>query len=739
MKYPCNFFTPTDMINIFIRAFVTIFKQMKKNWSNSFIILLTLVVANTFAQDKLFTFSDYLNRDLYPKSVQNLSWRGDGNQFTFVEKNVLLQKHVENLETTDTLLKLEALKSLSSGLDDLRKFPDITWFSNNRFYFTSDSKIFVYDLDKEKLKQVNEYPEKAENVELSENTLAVAYTIDNNLFVSIDGNQIAISNEKNKDILFGQVPSRNEFGINQGSCWSPDGKQLAFYRTDQSEVGNYPLVDIYHRMAKSDPISYPMAGEKSQQVQLGIFDPELNQITYIQTPGPENQYLTSVSWDPGGNFIYIGLLNRDQNHLVMNKYEVSNGRFIKTLFEEKNDRYVEPQHNLQFLATDPDLFVWQSRRDGCNHFYLYNTEGELISQITKGQWEVTNFAGFDIDERNIYFMSTQASPIERQLYKTNLKNGKTERITSGQGTHSILASADKNYFIDVFSSVDMAKAYYILDENGELLTTLKEDANPWVDYKIGEMDISILKSADGTTDLYCRLIKPVDFDSTKKYPVLVYTYGGPHAQLIDYSWTGGAGFWLNLMAQQGYVVFTLDNRGSANRGFAFESIIHRQCGEKEMADQLTGVEYLKSLDFVDADKIGVNGWSYGGFLTTSLFLRNPGTFKVACAGGPVIDWKWYEVMYGERYMDTPLQNPEGYQQANVLNYIDNLEGRLLIIHGTNDPVVMWQNSLTFLDECINKGKQVDYFVYPGAGHNMRGKARVHMFEKITTYFNDHLK
>ncbi|MCF8366508.1 MAG: S9 family peptidase, partial [Bacteroidales bacterium] len=607
------------------------------------------------------------------------------------------------------------------------------------FYFTSENKVFVYNFDDEKLLKVNEYPEEAENIEIDYNTFSVAYTIGNNLFVAINGDQIAVSDESDADILFGHVPSRNEFGISNGSFWSPDGSLLAFYRTDQTKVTKYPLVDIFQPIAKADPISYPMAGEKSQEVQLGVFNPGLNQITYIATTGPQNQYLTSVSWNPDGKYLFIGLLNRDQNHLEMNKYDAISGKFIKTLFEEKNERYVEPLHDLYFLSKNPEQFVWQSRRDGWNHLYLYTVEGEMISQITKGEWEVTNLIGFDEGEKNVYYESTQASPIERHLYKTDLKKHKTEKLTTAEGTHNIVASKGKDYFIDIFSSVSMARAYYVLGSDGKMLNTLLEDVDPWKDYKIGEMEIFTLKADDGATDLYCRLIKPAGFDPAKKYPVLVYTYGGPHAQLIDNSWTGGAGFWLNLMAQQGYVVFTLDNRGSANRGFEFESIIHRRCGEKEMADQMTGVEYLKTLDYVDADKMGVDGWSYGGFLTTSLFLRNPGVFKVACAGGPVIDWKWYEVMYGERYMDTPLQNPEGYEKAKVLNYVENLEGNLLIIHGTNDPVVMWQNSLTFLDECIKQGKQVDYFVYPGAEHNMRGQARVHMFEKITNYFNDHLK
>ena len=708
-------------------------------------IFLTVLIlfAGTFiltAQDKLFDVSDYLNRELYPKTINNLSWRGDLDIFTYVENDKLIQKTVINPNVADTILPLAILNFKLKNLkqNEIRRLPGLTWMDNDRFFYRDHNQIFLYDFTDSTLVKANEFDEKGENVTIDEVSLNVAYTIQNNLFVVINGETVQVTDEKNSDIVYGQIPSRNEFGIDEGMYWSPSGKLLAFYKTDQSDVTDYPLVDIYDRIAQLTPIKYPMAGMKSQKVELGIFNPDLNEIVYLQTTGPENQYLTSVCWDPSERFIYAGILNRDQNHLRMNKYDAISGNFIKTLFEEKNDSYVEPMHGLFFIKTNPSKFIWQSRRDGWNHLYLYDTEGNLLKQITRGKWEVTNLLNSDPGGNIVFYESTADSPLESHLYKTELKTGKTERITSGEGKHNLIASKSMNYFIDIFSSTEMARAYYLLDQKGSKLVTLNEDANPYSNYNIGEMSIFSIKADDGITDLYCRLIRPINFDPVKKYPVLIYVYGGPHAQMIDKSWTGGAGFWLNYMAQKGYVVFTLDNRGSANRGFEFESIIHRQVGETEMADQMAGVRYLKSLDYVDATRIGVDGWSYGGFMTISLMLRNPGVFKVACAGGPVIDWKWYEVMYGERYMDTPMQNPSGYAKASLLKYVSNLEGKLLIIHGTSDNTVVWQNSLTFIDECIKQNKQIDYFVYPGAEHNMVGKTRLHLFDKITGYFNDNL-
>ncbi|MCX6334689.1 MAG: DPP IV N-terminal domain-containing protein [Bacteroidia bacterium] len=714
---------------------------MKNTFIFPAILLILAGSVNLLAQNKLFTASDYLNRELYPKTITGISWRGDMDVFTYIDRNCLIQKSADNPEKADTILSLFTLNSKLKNLkqNELRQFPAVIWMDNNRFYFKDQNRIFLFDFAASTLVKANEFDSKGENIAIDENKLHVAYTVDNNLFVVINGETIQVTDEPNKAIVYGQIPSRNEFGIDAGLFWSPDGELLAFYKTDQSEVTDYPLVDIFNRIAKTSPIKYPMAGMKSQKIELGVFNPVLNEIVYLQTAGPENQYLTSVTWDPSGRYIFAGILNRDQDHFMMNKYESNTGKFVKTLFEEKNDRYVEPMHGLYFLETDPSKFIWQSRRDGWNHLYLYDTEGTMIKQVTRGEWEVIKLLNIDPQGNSVFYESTRESPIEEHLYLTELKSGKTERMTSGEGTHSIIAAKSMHYFIDVFSSTQMARAYYLLNMKGTKLAVLKEDVNPYKDYKTGEMSIFTIKADDGLTDLYCRLIKPVDFDPSKKYPALIYVYGGPHSQLINNSWTGGAGFFLNYMAQQGYVVFTLDNHGSSNRGFEFESIIHRQLGDKEIADQMAGVRYIKSLDYVDAGRIGLNGWSYGGFMTISLMLRNPGVFKVACAGGPVIDWKWYEVMYGERYMDTPMKNPEGYKRASLLNYVGNLNGKLLIIHGTNDNTVVWQNSLSFLDECIKQGKQVDYFVYPGAEHNMAGKARVHLYEKMSGYFNDYLK
>jgi dipeptidyl-peptidase-4 len=424
--------------------------------------------------------------------------------------------------------------------------------------------------------------------------------------------------------------------------------------------------------------------------------------------------------------------------MKLNRYNASTGELDKTLFEEKHPKYVEPQTPVRFVPGQNDRFIWMSRRDGYNHIYLYNTEGNRIKQLTSGPWEVTGVEGFDKNGQHLFFTSTKESPLERHLYRVNMNSGNITRLTSQPGYHSTRISADGQYIIDRYNNRETPNTIRMINRKGKVIRTLLESPDPLKEYNLGEVTISTIKAADGETDLYYRMIKPANFDPDKQYPAIVYVYGGPHAQLIHNRWLGGARMWQHYMAQKGYVMLTVDNRGSANRGLEFENVIHRNLGKHEMADQMQGIKLLKSLDYVDPERIGVHGWSYGGFMTTSLMLKKPDQFKVGVAGGPVIDWKYYEVMYGERYMDTPQDNPEGYKQANLKNYVGNLKGDLLLIHGYIDDVVVMQHSLSFIRKAVSEGVQLDYFVYPRHEHNVGGKDRLHLMRKITNYFEENL-
>lgn len=694
-----------------------------------------------FAQNKLLTIEDAVigqYRQFNPNKIQGVKWRGKTDLYTFVKQVDLIQGEIKSKEDK-TILSLNELNDelTKKNIPKIQYFPDYEWKDDNIIKISVENHIVEFNVTTKTIIVDLTFDSNSENQDYCIKNTTIAYTIDNNLFIK-GLSQTPIQITKDKDIVNGQSVHRDEFGIYKGTFWSPKGNYLAFYRMDQTMVTDYPLVDINQRIAKVKNIKYPMAGMKSHEVTVGVYNIKTNSTIFLKTGEPAEQYLTNVAWSPDEKYIFIAVLNREQNYMKFNQYNASNGEFVKTLFEEKNDKYVEPLNTMTFLETKPNEFIWQSQRDGYNHLYHYNIDGKLINQVTKGNWLVTEIVGFNNKETEIYYMSTQQSPIESHLYKVNILTGKTTKLTKEDGLHNNIISKSDNYIIDNYRNSKVPVAYNIINNKNEIVKNIQTSINPLNEYKLAEAKIFTIKASDNKTDLYCRMIKPLDFDSTKKYPVIVYVYGGPHAQMITNTWLYGARLWDYYMAQKGYIVFTLDNRGSSNRGFEFESAIHRNIGTVELDDQMKGIEYLEQTGFADMNRIGVHGWSYGGFLTTSLMTKYNKIFKVGVAGGPVIDWKYYEVMYGERYMDTPQENPEGYEYASLLSKVKNLKGKLLIIHGAIDNTVVWQNSLTFINECINNDIPVDYFVYPTDEHNVRGMKRIHLMKKVTQYFDDYL-
>ena len=711
-----------------------------------FIITLAmfLLTLSGIAQEKkFFTPADasYNNRSLSAQRPNQLKWIGDTDILMRVKGNEIVTMNPGKKDET-VFLSLDELNGYAqkSGIDSLRRIPQLTWLNDRQCYFYALGKKGIvlnrFDLKTKSIETMTSVPQGSENQTINEKTMRIAYTIGNNLYVADGDKQIQITDNP-EGVVAGQSVHRNEFAINGGIFWSPDGSHLAYYLMDERMVTDYPLVDITERIATAKPIKYPMAGMTSHQVTLHVYDMATGKDIVMKTGEPVEQYLTAITWNPDNKRVYIGVLNREQNYLKFNEYDALNGDFIQTIFEDRDEQYVEPQGPAYFLPNNPDQFIWKAQRDGYYHLYLYTISKHQVKQLTKGEFVITDFNGFSKDGSKIYYRSTEVSPLERHCYMMDIKSGKVTKITKEHGTHDVLPSKSGKYFLDFYSSTDVPFNVDVQDKNGKFVRRLHEAENPLKDYNIGETTLGTLTAEDGQT-LYTRLIKPYNFDSSKKYPVIVYVYGGPHAQLVTDDWTAGAGIYLNYLAQEGFLVFTLDNRGSADRGEAFEQCIHRQCGQLEMRDQMTGIDWLKTLPYVDADRIGSDGWSYGGFMSTSLKINYPEVFKVSVAGGPVLDWKYYEIMYGERYMDTPQENPEGYELTSLENKTDKLEGKLLMIHCTTDPVVMWQHSLVFVENCIHNGKLFDYFVYPGHDHNVYGMDRAHLIMKITQYFKDNL-
>ncbi len=582
------------------------------------------------------------------------------------------------------------------------------------------------------------------------NEQAVAWNAKSRLLACVTGDNLYVGGKQlttdgSRDIVYGQSVHRNEWGIDGGLFWSPDGKLLAYYRMDQSMVTDYPEVNIpevddsTHRIATPAPEKYPMAGQASHKVTILVYNTASGRSVQLQAGDPTDRYFTNVAWSPDSKTIYVFELNRDQNDCRLVSYDATTGGKIAELYRETDPKYVEPLHPIVFLPWNADQFILQSQKDGYNHLYLMDKSGHEIKQLTSGKWVVEQLVGFNPQQRSVIIASNELNPLQRNLFAVDLNTGRRTLLGSDTGWHTPALSASGRYLVDKYQAPDVPRHIDIVNvDNGRKLAYY-DAPDPWAGYTVPTYECGTIKAADGVTQLYYRMVKPAHFDPAKKYPTVVYVYGGPHAHNVDAGWHWRSRSWETYMAQRGYVLFILDNRGSENRGRDFEQATYRQLGQEEMKDQMKGVEFLRTLPYVDTTRLGVHGWSFGGFMTISLMTNYPDVFKVGVAGGPVIDWKWYEVMYGERYMDTPQSNPEGYAKTSLLPKAKDLKGKLQIIIGYNDPTVVPQHALTFLKACIEAGTQPDFFTYPGQGHNMRGHQSVHLHERITQYFDDYLK
>ena len=742
----------------------------------------------------------------YPKNARLYGWITKTEYAELVD-GVLYAVNASTLAKTqiikaDSFVKITktSIKSVTGEDVDMFGIPQIKWtgdyqgwFELGRFSVSVDFKKpfsdnyingpiqvkFVIISAKEET-QATEYSPDAELIAvIKKDNLYITgrkTSASKNLATS-PNHEIQITKDGGNGIVYGQSVHRNEFGISKGLFWSADNGKLAFYRMDERRVTDYPLFGIQSRPAKANSIKYPMAGDSSHTVTLGIYHLLSDRLIYLNTQGTYDQYLTNITWTPDSKFIYISWVNREQNKMELRKYDAVSGGLMSVDYQMSHPKFVEPENGPLFIPGSNTDFLLQSESDGWNHLYLFKFANKrpIIKQITKGNWEVTDILGFTKDGKYLLFENTMASPLERHVHALDWKESKVTAtgmltksidLTPSNGTNKCSFNAENGLMINILSNYQTPRKIYLIDVIKQIATStthstsnttefiipegatvtigegvnhkiIFESPNPIASLGLGKIEIN--KRMVNGFDQYSRIFYPSNFDPNKKYPVVVYVYGGPHAQMITNTWLGGGNLWMHYMAENGYIVYTQDNRGSSHRGLAFENSVHRQLGTAEMADQLDGLAWLKSQSWCDSTRVGVHGWSFGGFMTTSLMTRTPGKYKVGVAGGPVIDWSYYEVMYTERYMDRPDENPEGYKANNLLGYADKLQGRLLMIHGADDDVVVWQHSLMFVDKAVKaKNAQLDYFVYPGHKHNVVGPDRVHLYKKISQYFFDFL-
>lgn len=714
----------------------------------------TILPMTTSAQLNQFTLED-LNfggnnyHNMTPKN-RFLTWWGDElvrtdvEECSIVDKNTGKETQLFNFTDVCKWFDSNDKNKIHHLMAATFPYPDKPLMLIN-----TNSKRMLIDFKQKKVAWQQDL-ETATAKEWNAASRAVAFVKGDNLYVTDSDNKtMQLTEDGSRDIVYGQAVHRDEFGIYKGLFWSNDGQRLAFYRMDQSMVADYPLVDIDTRIATLTPTKYPMAGEMSHKVTVGVYDLKRGTTVYLKAGDPTDRYFTNICWSPDSKNIYMIEMNRDQTDYELTKYDAESGEKLATLYREHHDKYVHPMNPIAFLPWDSSKFILQSEKDGYNHLYLFSTNGKQLRQLTSGKWVVLDLIGFVPSTKSVIIRSTECSPVQNNLYAVNLKNGRRTLLDNGRGCHAntysdsghptTILSASGKYLFDNYTEPTVPRCINIIN------TTTAKNANyftapdPWIGKKVPEYSCGTIKAADGVTDLYYRMVKPIDFDPTKKYPTVVYVYGGPGIRNVEARWHWWSRGWETYMAQKGYLLFILDNRGSCDRGRDFEQVTFRHLGDEEMKDQMCGVKYLKSLPYVDSTRLGVHGWSYGGFMTTNLMCTYPDVFKVGVAGGPVVDWKWYEVMYGERFMDTPQTNPDGYASSSLINKAKNLKGKLQIIIGTDDPTVVPQHALSFLNACILAGTQPDFFVYPGEGHNMMGHASVHLHERITQYFEDYLK
>ncbi|MFC2263827.1 MAG: DPP IV N-terminal domain-containing protein [Prevotella conceptionensis] len=718
-------------------------------------MLSTMIFApQSMSAQKQFTLED-LNfggnnfHNMVPKNRYTAWWgdqlvRTDAEFCALIDKNTGKETHLFSLDDVNQWVE-------SAGNIKVHSFYHATFpYPNQPLVLLNASKTRMLVNWKTKQLVWKQDTKDESSADWNAQSRAVAFVKGDNLYVcNAQGTHKQLTKDGSRDIVYGQSVHRDEFGIYKGTFWSNDGQKLAFYRMDQSMVADYPLVDIDTRIATETPVRYPMAGEKSHLVTVGIYDLKTDKTVYLNTGDPTDRYFTNIAWAPDGKLIYLIELNRAQNHYSLDAYDPITGNKTATLYTESSDKYVHPMHAITFLPWDNSRFILQSEKDGYNHLYLFDTSGKQIKQLTTGKWIVVDLMGFNAKTKEAIILSTEASPIQNNLYAVNLQTGARRLLDNGKGchanttgeggSHKIALSSSGQWILDSYTEPTVPRNIDIVNVASAKATRYFTADNPWKGYTVPEYSCGTIKAADGTTDLYYRMVKPTNFDPNKKYPTIIYVYGGPGVRNVEARWHYWSRGWETYMAQKGYLLFILDNRGSSARGLAFEQATFHHLGVEEVKDQMKGVEYLTSLPYVDKDRMGVHGWSFGGFMTTNLITTHPEVFKVGVAGGPVIDWKWYEVMYGERYMGTPQNNPKGYAESSLLPKAKNLKGKLQIITGMNDPVVVPQHCLNFLQECIKVGTQPDFFVYPGEPHNMRGHQSTHLHERISQYFDDYLK
>lgn len=678
--------------------------------------------------------------ELRPQTLRSFQWMPEGAGYSYIigqgDATRLVVKNASDRSHQEVTLSALNAGVTSTGYLAMRFFPSVRWQSNQELLFDYFNKVFSYHIETGATQLLVSYDDNSRHADFNAERVSIAYVLDNNLFVHFsDSTILPVTAHENQSIVSGAPIHRYEFGITKGTFWSPDGSKLAFYESDESQMVEYPVTDYRPEMPQPRNIRYPVPNMPGERPRVGIFNVESKEVKYLDG-GQEEKYISHLTWGPDGQSVFLTELDRAQQHLQLVRYQIPNGERTVILTEQDTAQFVEPLAAPVFLPDPRDGFLWLSNADGYKHLYHYNSQGKLNRQITKGEFDVAEIIGFDDSGRNA-IITAHHPVLERHVFSVNLRRGRMKQITNDTGLHSATLSSDNKYLMITLSSEDIPGRNDLYLSSGEFVQTLHTAENPLTSYSTGTTEIISFKAHDGS-DLYGRIVKPSKMEPGAKYPVLVYVYGGPQAQLVNRGWLNGAGLWMHHLAEQGYIVFTLDNRGTANRGNHFARQTHGQLGTIEIQDQLSGVAYLKKLDYVDADNMAVYGWGYGGYLAASLMLRTPGIFKAGVAGGAMTNWRLYESIFTERHMGTLDSNEDAYDRAGLIEYADNLKGALLLMHGVSDEVVPVGHHMKLMQRFVELGVHAEQFLFPAHGHHIRGRDRLHMMERVVNFLNHNI-
>ena len=722
------------------------------------LLLITLGLFLSFSaygqeKNKQLEIKDFYS--FYPEDVSNIRWMNEGTyystkeKFQIVKHNIADEKDNEVLfdgkETTPSVM----FSDYTFSADEQKILLQTGTSKIYRHSFTA--KYYVYD---RKTKEVKELSSKGRQsyATFSPNGSRVAFTRDNNLYVTdlTTGKETQITNTgKQNEIINGSCDwvYEEEFGFPKAFFWSPDGNKIGFYTFDESQVKEYNLQMWNGQKVYPDDyrFKYPKAGVQNSTITISIYDVAKAKTTKMDIGEETDMYIPRLRWTKSSDVLAIFRLNRLQNKLEILHADASSGKTKAVLTEEDPDGYVDIEYadELVYLK-DGKHFINSSEKDGYKHFYLYTIDGKQVRQITKGNWEVQEYLGIDESGKTpvIYFTSSEESPLERHFYSVDIEGKKKVKLAGDKGTNGVSMSSDFKYYILKHSSAEKPltvslyqikknKRLAVLKENKELLKKTEE-------YNFAKKEFFDFKTKDGTK-LYGYMLKPKDFDPKKKYPVLMYVYGGPSSQNVKDSWSAGHYSWHQMLTQKGYIVVSVDNRGTDARGEQFKKSTYAQLGKYETEDQIETSQYLKKLPYVDGGRVGIWGWSYGGYMASLGMTLGADHFKMGIAVAPVTTWRLYDSIYTERFLKRPSDNKSGYDDFSPINHADKLKGKLLIVHGTGDDNVHVQNTILFQDALINAGKQFDVFYYPNRAHSIGGiNTRFHLYQMLTDYVVENL-